>query len=110
MTVLPIDICRAASYHRAMIASFKDREAQAIFNQTPSRRLPRDIQKRALNKLLMLNAAQEVKDLRSPPSNKLAALGGDRQGQYSIRINDQYRICFLWVDHSAHEVEIVDYH
>lgn len=93
-----------------MIASFKDREAQGIFNQTASRRLPREIQKRALNKLLMIHAAKDIKDLRNPPSNKLEALGGDRQGQYSIRINDQYRICFRWVDNSAQAVEIVDYH
>jgi proteic killer suppression protein len=93
-----------------MIASFKDREAERIFNQTVSRRLPRGIQKRALNKLLMLHAAKGIQDLRNPPSNNLEALGGDRQGQYSIRINDQYRICFLWADSSAHEVEIIDYH
>lgn len=93
-----------------MIASFKDREAESIFNQVASRRLPRDMQKRALNKLLMLDAAKDIKDLRNPPSNKLEALGGDRRGQYSIRVNDQYRICFLWVNNSAHEVEIVDYH
>lgn len=73
-------------------------------------KLPHDIQKRALQKLRMLNASNVLEDLKIPPSNRLEILSGDRQGQYSIRINDQYCICFRWLDNHAFDVEIVDYH
>lgn len=72
--------------------------------------MPHDIQRRALAKLEILNAAERLDDLRIPPSNRLEKLTGDREGQYSIRINDQWRICFAWQGGDAHEVEIVDYH
>jgi len=81
-----------------------------VFNRRFSRRLPGDIQAVALRKLRMLANAHEVVDLRSPPGNRLERLGGDRAGQHSIRINDQWRICFLWKGGDAHEVEICDYH
>jgi proteic killer suppression protein len=93
-----------------MIQSFKDREAEGIFNRRPSRRLPSDIQQRALRKLRMLHNAKNIDDLRVPPANRLEKLLGDREGTYSIRINDQWRVCFGWRDGHAAEVEIVDYH
>ena len=93
-----------------MIASFRDRETATIWEGRRSRRLPADIQPVALRKLRLLNAAQRLSDLRVPPANRLEALRGQRDGQHSIRINDQWRICFVWRDGHAHEVEIVDYH
>jgi len=93
-----------------MIASFRDREAATIWDGRLSRRLPSDIQVVALRKLRLLNSAQRLDDLRVPPANRLEALRGDRRGQHSIRINDQWRICFIWRDGHAYQVEIVDYH
>ena len=93
-----------------MIQSFKDKEAQRIFHRERSRKLPHDIQKVALRKLRMLNRAANINDLRVPPANRLERLQGARAEQYSIRINDQWRICFVWNAGDAFEVEIVDYH
>ncbi len=93
-----------------MIKSFRDAETEKVFNRRLSRRLPNDIQAAALRKLRMLANAHDVIDLRSPPGNRLERLAGDRTGQYSIRINDQWRVCFVWHDGDAHEVEICDYH
>ena len=93
-----------------MIKSFKCKETEKIWNEEFSKKLPHDIQKRALRKLMMLNVATVLEDLRIPPNNRLEALTGDRQGQYSIRINDQYRISFRWLDNHSFDVEIVDYH
>jgi len=93
-----------------MIRSFKDPEAEKIFNRQPSLRLPSNIQQVTLRKLRMLNNASSVLDLRIPPANRLEKLKGDRSDQYSIRINDQWRICFTWHNNDAHAVEIVDYH
>jgi proteic killer suppression protein len=93
-----------------MIRSFACRETAKIWDGVASRKLPRDIQDRALRKLRQLDAAQTVDDLRIPPSNRLEALHGNREGQMSIRINDQWRICFRWHNNEAFEVEIVDYH
>lgn len=93
-----------------MIKSFKDIEAEKIYNRVRSRRLPSDIQQVALRKLRMLNNAGSLADLRIPPANRLEKLRGDRRGQYSIRINERWRICFRWLEEDAHEVEIVDYH
>ena len=93
-----------------MIDSFRDREAERLFARIPSRKLPTDIQRVALRKLRMLHRATSLDDLRVPPANRLEKLRGDRSGQHSIRINDQWRICFVWRDHDAHAVEIVDYH
>jgi proteic killer suppression protein len=94
----------------AMIASFRDTEAATIWEGRRSRRLPFDIQIVALRKPRLLNNAKRIDDLRVPPGNRLEALRGERQGQYSIRINDQWRICFVWREGHAHQVEIVDYH
>lgn len=93
-----------------MIKNFADKEAVKIWDGTPSRRLPADLQTVARRKLRMLNNAENLNDLRVPPANRLEALKGDRRGQYSIRINDQWRICFRWADGDAHDVQIVDYH
>ena len=93
-----------------MIRSFKSEETEKIFNRQRSRKLPQDIQQVALRKLRMLNRAVTLDDLRIPPANRLEKLRGDREGQWSIRINDQWRICFAWHDGEADDVEIVDYH
>ncbi len=93
-----------------MIRSFKDKETERVFQRQFSRRLPQDIQRSALRRLTFLHAARELNDLLIPPSNQLESLSGDRKGQHSIRINDQWRICFEWIDRDAYEVEIVDYH
>jgi proteic killer suppression protein len=93
-----------------MIVSFRDVETAAIWQGRRSRRLPLDIQPAALRKLRLLNNARRFDDLRAPPGNRLEALKGSRDGQYSIRVNDQWRICFIWKDNHAHKVEIVDYH
>ena len=106
---------RIASYNGArygvfVIRSFADKEAARIWDGTPSRKLPADIQPVARRKLRMLNSAASLEDLRMPPGNRLEALKGDRHGQYSIRINGQWRICFHWRDGDVRDVEIVDYH
>lgn len=93
-----------------MITGFRDRETEAIWQGRRSRRLPQVIQVVARRKLRMLNNAQSLDDLRVPPGNRLEALKGQRKGQYSIRINDQWRLCFVWIDGNASNVEIVDYH
>lgn len=93
-----------------MIQSFADKETERIWSGRRSRQLPADIHSRALTKLNMIDAAETLDDLRSPPSNRLHALSDDRAGQHSISINMKWRICFLWKDGEAHGVEIVDYH
>jgi proteic killer suppression protein len=93
-----------------VIRNFKDKEAQKIFERQRSRKLPGDIQQVALRKLRMLNRAETLQDLKVPPANRLEALKGDRQGQYSICINAQWRICFQWENGEALDVEIIDYH
>ena len=93
-----------------MIKSFKDKETRKIFHRSFSRKLPHNIQRAALRRLSYLHAARNINDLRSPPANRLEKLSGEREGQYSIRINQQWRICFVWQDSDAYDVEIVDYH
>lgn len=93
-----------------MIRNFRDQEAEKIFHREFSRKLPQDIQRTAFRKLRMLNRAESLDDLRIPPNNRLERLRGQREGQYSIRINRQWRICFQWEDGDIFEVEIVDYH
>ena len=92
-----------------MIRSFADRDTEALFQDRPVRRWSA-IERSARRKLLLLHAARRLEDLRVPPGNRLEALRGDRAGQYSIRINDQWRVCFRWNEGEAHDVEIVDYH
>ncbi|MCF8033711.1 MAG: type II toxin-antitoxin system RelE/ParE family toxin [Desulfarculaceae bacterium] len=93
-----------------MIKSFKDKETERLFHREISRKLPQDIQRVAFRKLRMLQRARSLEDLKAPPANRLEALKGARKGQHSIRINHQWRVCFLWQDGDAHGVEIVDYH
>ena len=93
-----------------MIRGFRCKETERVFGGRFSKRFPPDIQQTALRKLLVLDAADSVKDLRIPPSNRLEKLTGKRKNQHSIRINDQWRICFEWKQANAHDVEIVDYH
>jgi proteic killer suppression protein len=93
-----------------VIKSFRDRDTERLFQRRPVRKLGSDIQKVALRKLRMLDAATVLDDLRLPPGNRLEKLKGDRAGQHSIRINQQWRICFRWRSGDAYDVEIVDYH
>ncbi len=93
-----------------MIKSFACKETEAIFNRTPSRRLPPDIQRAALIRLIYLDNAKSLQDLMVPPANRLEALKGNRKGQHSIRINKQWRICFAWQEGDVYNVEITDYH
>lgn len=93
-----------------MIRSFADKETEKIYRQIFSKRLPQSIQRTALRKLIMLDNAAALEDLRVPPANRLESLQGDRAGQYSIRINNQYRICFKFFGGDCFDVEIVDYH
>jgi proteic killer suppression protein len=94
-----------------MIREFKDKETEKIFNQQFSKKLPQNIQRIALRKLIMIDNAANINDLRVPPANHLEQLSGDRKGQYSIKINDQYHICFIIENKNDYtHVEIVDYH
>ncbi|MFC6840686.1 type II toxin-antitoxin system RelE/ParE family toxin [Xanthomonas theicola] len=93
-----------------MIRNFVDKEAEKIWQRTPSRRWPAEIQAVARRKLRMLNSAATLDDLRVPPANRLEALEGNRKGRYGIRINDQWRVCFQWKDGDALDVKTVDYH
>jgi toxin HigB-1 len=96
-----------------LIKSFADAETERIFRRQPSRKIPPNVQRRALRKLVMLHAAADLSDLRPPkttPATRLEALKGDRAGQHSLRINDQWRLCFTWRDGDAYDVGIVDYH
>jgi len=93
-----------------VIRSFADRDTERLFVRQPGRRLPPTLHRAMLRKLLLLDGAESLADLRSPPGNRLERLRGTRAGQYSIRINDQWRICFSWRDGDAYDVEIVDYH
>ena len=93
-----------------MILSFRDKETERLFRREPVKKIPPPVERPALRKLLVLDAAVSLDDLRVPPGNRLEKLSGDRLGQYSIRINDQWRVCFRWEDGDAHEVEITGYH
>ena len=93
-----------------MIASFRDKETERLWRFGKSRRIPADLERRAFKKLAIFNAAVALENLRIPPGNELEALRGNCAGQHSVRINDQYRVCFVWRDGNAFDVEIVDYH
>jgi toxin HigB-1 len=93
-----------------VIRSFVDRETERLFARIRSRRFPAELQRVMLRKLVQLDAVERLQDLRIPPGNRLEALKGDRAGQHSIRVNDQWRVCFRWADGDAFDVEIVDYH
>lgn len=93
-----------------MIRSFRDKETEKVFRREVSRKFPFALQRHAQRKLVILDAAETLQDLRVPPGNHLEKLRGDREGQYSIRINDQWRICFTWLEGDVDDVEITDYH
>ena len=93
-----------------MIRSFGNKTTEAVFNDEAGKGFPADVLKVARRKLAMLHAAVTLNDLRSPPGNRLEALKGDRAGQHSVRINDQFRVCFVWTPEGPKDVEIVDYH
>ena len=93
-----------------MIHSFADRDAERLFRREPVRRFPSELQRTMLRKLVLVDAAEKLEDLRVPPGNRLEKLKGRRSGQHSIRVNDQWRICFHWKDGNAYDVELVDYH
>ena len=97
-------------YYGAVIRSFRDKASEKLFHRERSRAIPARLKTVALRKLLILDAAEELEDLRVPPGNRLEKLRGDRAGQHSIRVNDRYRICFVWKNGGADSVEIVDYH
>lgn len=93
-----------------MIKSFNCKETEKLFGRSISRKFPHQIQKIALRKLLIIDAAVDLNDLRVPPGNRLEKLSGDRKGQHGIRINDKWRICFKWKNEDAYNIEITDYH
>jgi toxin HigB-1 len=109
MPPIPIDGMRIPEYDATMIRSFADRDTERLFQQIRVRRFAA-MERAAHRKLLLIDNAEELGDLNVPPGNRLEALKGDRQGEWSIRINDQWRICFNWRDNGAENVEIVDYH
>ena len=93
-----------------MILSFRDRDTERFWQTGRGKKIPANLRRAAMRKLLIVNAASQLEDLRVPPGNRLEILHGDREGQHSIRINDQFRVCFVWRNGNAYEVEIVDYH
>ena len=110
LTVVSYHVSILETACQLMIASFRDKETEGLWRSGKSRRLPADLERRAFKKLAILNAAVHLDNLKVPPGNHLGALRGNRAGQHSIRINDQYRVRFLWRDGNAFDVEIVDYH
>ena len=105
-----VDDTTVSRYYASMIASFRDADTEQLWQTGRSRRIPANLRMRALKKLFLLHASVTLDNLRVPPGNRLEALHGQRKGQHSIRINDQYRICFVWREGNAYDVEIVDYH
>jgi proteic killer suppression protein len=105
-----LDNCHVTRYNHCMIKTFADRETQQLFTTGKSRRLPPDLVKRAVRRLEYIDLANELSGLKVPPSNRLHALKDDREGQYAISINDQWRICFRFMAGDAYDVEITDYH
>jgi proteic killer suppression protein len=93
-----------------MIRSFRDKQTENIFRRERVKGFSQDVRRASLRKLLILDAAESLDDLRVPPGNRLEQLKGKRKGQYSIRVNDQWRVCFVWSDGDADDVEITDYH
>ena len=108
--ILSVAVNNGVRYALDVIRSFEDGETEKVFLRERLRRLPPDVQRRAHRKLLLIDAADAIGDLRVPPGNRLERLSGDRADQYSIRINEQWRICFRWARGDAHDVEIADYH
>jgi len=107
---LKTHLVRFRGIDQTMIRSFRDRRTEGIFRRNRVKGIAIEIQRATLRKLMMLDAAESLDDLRTPPGNRLEKLTGDRSGQYSIRVNDQWRICFRWRQGDAHEAELTDYH
>ena len=107
---ITLDNCHVTDYNISVIKTFADKETQQLYVKGKSGRLPSDLIKRAIRRLEYINLATTLKDLRVPPSNRLHALKGDREGQFSISINEQWRICFSFIDGDVYDVEITDYH
>lgn len=105
-----LDITNGTRYHGALIASFKDADTQMLWETGKSRTIPANLRVTALKKLRILHRVIRLDELKIPPGNRLEALSGDREGQHSIRVNDQFRLCFAWREGRAYDVEIVDYH
>jgi proteic killer suppression protein len=93
-----------------VIKGFADKETEKLWNRVRSKAIPANLQRKALQKLTQVHLAEDLNDLRVPPGNRLEKLSGERAGQHSIRINDRYRVCFVWDDGDAYDVEVVDYH
>ena len=111
MEIIALDTISTGRYHSIrVIRNFHDEESEKVFLRERSRRLPINVQGSAQRKLVMLDAAETLQDLRGPPGNRLEMLSGLRAGQYSIRVNSQWRVCFRWADGDAYKVEITDYH
>ena len=108
--IITLDNNGVLRYHSFMIKSFRDKHTERVFLRQFSRQFPQDLHRVAWRKLAILDAAERLGDLRVPPGNQLEKLSGDRAGEYSIRINDQWWICFRWRDGDAYDVEITDYH
>ena len=107
---ITLDISNAIKQYSVVIKSFSSTETEKIWKGEFSKKIPTEIQRQIRKKLRMINNAEVLEDLRVPPGNKLEPLKGDRKGQYSIRVNDQWRICFNWISENAISVEVVDYH
>jgi len=107
---MTLGVNNAERYHRRVIRSFRDKDTEAIWHRRYVKKLSPELSRLAYNKLALINAAESINDLRVPPSNRLEKLAGRRAGQYSIRVNDQWRICFTWSAGGAGNVELVDYH
>ncbi len=108
--ILGLDNCHVTVYTIPVIKTFASKETQLLFIKGKSKRLPPDLVKRAVRRLEYIHYANSLNDLRVPPSNRLHALKGDRKGQHSISVNEQWRICFRFIDGDAYDVEITDYH
>lgn len=108
--IITLDNINAQRYYLVMIKSFRGKDAEKVFLREQARALSPQILKLAYRKLLILDAAERIEDLKIPPGNRLEKLSGDRKGQYSIRINNQWRVCFRWQGGDAFDVEITDYH
>ena len=103
-------LLRRGNIHTTVIKDFADKETERLWERRHSKAIPADLHRRALKKLTQIHLAGDLYDLRVPPGNRLEQLGGDRKGQHSVRINDQFRVCFVWEDGDAYEVEVTDYH
>jgi proteic killer suppression protein len=108
--VITLAVNNASRYYVGVIRSFRDKDAEAIWHRRFVKKLSPGLSRLAYNKLVLINAAESINDLRVPPGNRLEKLSGDRAGQYSVRVNNQWRICFTWRASGAGNVELVDYH